>query len=167
MNPPNGHAFVWFATLLPAGVIALVPGAPAELRQVFGFELQPASPTMENLVGVLSTNLRVLATLGLATIAAHLVPALQRAADAIVYGALSLNCALVGAALGAYGREALPYLSHLPLEWLAFGTAAQSHARARGAALSARRTLTSWAACAVTLMLAGVVEVFSAVPTPS
>jgi hypothetical protein len=44
-----------------------------------------------------------------------------------------MNAALVGAALGAHGTTAVPWLVHLPLEWTALALTATHYAGSRKA----------------------------------
>ena len=63
------------------------------------------------------------------------------------------NGAQIGAALAAYGPRLLPYLVHLPLEWLGLACGAATWLVARGRAPT-RTTLTALAAAATLAMVA-------------
>lgn len=82
--------------------------------------------------------------------------------DLAVLALLLLNAGLVGIELGRWGTRLLPYLPHLPIEWLAAGTSTSSWITARGdESAPADRSALSRAAIATggLLAVAALVEV--------
>ena len=76
--------------------------------------------TLREALGILATNLRVLAApVLLALFGLGRGRRSQLLGDVLVAGLVLANTLRVGAAIGRFGTRLLPYLPHLPLEWLA------------------------------------------------
>jgi hypothetical protein len=110
---------LWGATAAGALTIALTPGAAGATRHALQFELAAHRGTPTELVGIFATNLRLVVLLALTAVARRR----HRCIAIALAGVAIANALLVGAAAGAYGPAALPYLVHLPLEWAAFASA--------------------------------------------
>jgi hypothetical protein len=127
----HSYGVLWVGTGL-AAVLAL-PFA-AELRHLFAYRLAPATPGNARLaVFIASNNIREAAIpvlLGALTLASRRCPI--AVGDVLVSATLTVNVALDGLALGAYGPALLRYLPQWPLEWagLAVGLAAWRRVRA-------------------------------------
>lgn len=130
---PAAHAtaVLWITTFAVAVLTATVPGAPAALRDAFGFRLADhRGVSLADAATYFTTNLRVTTSI---LVAAWVRPRCPAAAllDLTVAVMLAANVALVGAVLGAYGVAALPWLIHVPVEWAAVGVAVGGYAAAR------------------------------------
>jgi len=79
-------------------------------------------------------------------------------ADWGVLGSIVVNCAPVGAALGAYGGALIAYVPQIPLEWAGLGLGASSWLVQRRRALSASERLLCLALTTAVLLGAAVVE---------
>jgi len=122
-------AGVWAATgtsMLAVATIDPLNHAAAAWLARLGLDLRPSAPTLHALVvSRFLGNLRIaLLPLLLVAIGAGRRTAPRAIGDAVVAGTLLLNALLVGAALGVHGRHLVPFLPHLPLEWVAFGCSA-------------------------------------------
>ncbi len=131
MTARTAHGALWAATALPALAVAALPGAPAAARAALGFSLAPPPPSLAETIGIATTNARVAGAILLAAVAVASAPAIRRLLDAMLVLVLTPNAVLVGVALGAYGAAAIPFLVHLPLEWIAIGNAVSAYLRAR------------------------------------
>lgn len=129
---------LWLATLLAGLLVAVVPGAAPAVRNAFAFRLDIASSgTWNEAVGYFTTNIRVLGAVLLAAWARMRIGVLARVLDIAVVTLVTANVGLVGAAVGAYGVAALPWLTHLPLEWAALATVVRCYVLAGSAKLTA------------------------------
>jgi hypothetical protein len=141
------------ATLAVAALTAAVPGAPSRLREAFAFSLEGGrGGSLVEAANYFATNARVVAALLLAAWARTRI-ATGALLDAPVAAMLAANVGLVGAALGAYGFRAVPWLVHLPLEWAALGATSAAYVRSRTQRLSGDATAATAGAAA--LLLAG------------
>ncbi len=119
---------------ITALVAVLVAGVvdPEQSARVLGFAFQPRSGSVVEAATILATNLHVagaLIVLGeVRTIAARLASTARIAVVAILAG----NVVVVGAAVGSYGLSVLPWLPHVPIEWLALACSAMSAVATRG-----------------------------------
>lgn len=138
---------LWLTTVLAtaAGALdpALAPGRPPH---------PTIHPGLGAWVSILANNARVLcAPIVLAALGLQHHRCGRRLGDLAIVGVLVLNGGLVGLELGRWGARLLPYLPHLPLEWLATGTAASGWVSLRRAPVGS----TGRHALVVTALLAG------------
>jgi len=157
------------ALVTAALLTVTVLGAGAELVDAHLFASTPPHPTLTPSVGaiagIFATNVRVLATpfllIGFAFATGRRAVVIG---DVIVAGILLANTLHVGLALGRWQGRLVPYLPHLPLEYLAAAVASAAWLNARRhpeqRPLRALRTSAGYAAAAVTLLaVAAAVEV--------
>jgi len=154
----RAYAALWALTAAPAALIAVVPGAAHTARAHLNFAFAPTDGTPAEALDILLTNGRVLAAITLAAWAASRSGALRPMLDASVALTAAVNVALVGVAIGAYGPRALAWLPHLPLEWAALACALAAYSRHRRQAQQLQTLAAPFAAWAVLLVLAAVVE---------
>jgi hypothetical protein len=152
-------------------LVATALGAGAELVDPSLFRSMPPHPTLSPSVAaiaaIFATNLRVLAAPFLLITFAF--AAGRRAAvlgDALVAGILVVNGLRVGLAIGRWQARLLPYLPHLPFEYLAAAVASAAWLNARRdpdeRPLQTLRASAGYAAVAVVLLAAAaIVEVLS------
>ena len=127
----RAYAALWLATAAAAAAVATAPGAAGAVRSALRFDPRPRRGTLGDAIDIASTNARVAATLLAASVAVAAAPAVRHAFDIVVAVVTAGNTAVVGAAIGAYGAEALRWLPHLPLEWAALAGALAVYLRAR------------------------------------
>lgn len=85
----------------------------------------------------------------------------ERTVGDVVVAAFALRqTTVVGAAIGAYGPDLLPYLPHLPIEWAGVAVPVGAWLRARALPLSTRQVAGLGVAIAALLTVAAVVETF-------
>ncbi|MDQ4126324.1 MAG: hypothetical protein M3134_12125 [Actinomycetota bacterium] len=142
---------VWGSTVLAAIVVAAVPEAAADARDLLDFRLvEPASGTFWDAATYFTTNARVIAAVLLAGWARpqseHAAPVL----DVLVIGVVATNAGLVGVAAAAYGEAMVTRLAHLPAEWSALVIATSTYLQRRR---TGRGSLKA-AALSATLLLA-------------
>lgn len=118
---------LWALTALAAALGAIAPGlAP-------GSRPHPTlHGTVGELLGILATNLRVLAAPFLLIMFRW--PAgrcTRRLGDLLIVALILVNTVQVGLAIGAFGHQLIPYLPHLPLEWAALGCSTGAWLQAR------------------------------------
>ncbi len=144
-------------------LVATALGVGAELVDPTLFRSMPPHPTLSPSVGaiaaIFATNLRVLAAPFL--LIAFAFASGRRAAvlgDALVAGILVVNGLRVGLAIGRWQGRLLPYLPHLPFEYLAAAVASAAWLNARRdpgeRPLQALRASAGYAAAAVVLLAA-------------
>lgn len=153
------YALAWTITAAAALLVAATPGLAALARRALGLSLRPHPASLAEVVALFAHNLPLIAW-------PLLLPRLRlasrwarAAASALVLGALALDSALVGTALGAYGPRLAVWLPHLPLEWaaLALGTASGVAPDTAPTARPARRL----AAIATLLFAAAALETYA------
>ena len=150
--------------LVTLGLLTVtVLGAGAELVDAHLFASTPPHPTLTPSVAaiaaIFATNLRVLAApfllIGFAFATGRRAAVIG---DVIVAGVLLANTLDVGLALGRWQARLVPYLPHLPLEYLAAAAAAGAWVNARRhpdqRPLQALRASAGYAAAAVALLAA-------------
>ncbi len=127
----HAYAAVWIATLVPAGLIALVGRTLAlPVRHLLGLALtaqRNPPPHIAHVLALAVHNIPIAAwPLLLGLLGAHRNRPATHVADGVLLACIILNTLPVGAALGAYGMAVLPYLPNVPLEWggLALGASA-------------------------------------------
>jgi hypothetical protein len=129
-------------------------------------------PTAGEVISILITNARVCALPVLLSLFGFQHRRLsRRLGDALTGLVLAGNAVLVGVELGRWQTRILPYLPHLPVEWLAVGAAAGiwAHARTTPEPGEHRGLVIHAGAVAVLLAAAAVVEVLltpHVVPAP-
>lgn len=153
------HGGLWLATLAPATAVALTPGAAATARSALNFPLQPAPPSLNEAAQIALTNARVAGAIIVCAYAVARCPAARRLLDPLLVAVVVTNAALVGIALGAYGRAALPWLIHLPLEWTALAMALTRYLSARRDSVSLIVLGRTGAIVAVVVAVAATMEV--------
>lgn len=154
------HAALWATTLAAAAVVGCVPGLAGATRDALGLALRPHPGSLEQAATILATNARATALIFIAAAVAARLRPLRAPLDAWVIATLALNAMLVGAALGAHGTDAVPWLVHLPLEWAALARTATHYLHARGRRRRAS-TARSAAAVAALLVAAALVESYA------
>jgi hypothetical protein len=90
---------------------------PHTVRAALALELAPAPGDPGTAVGILMTNLRLALFILLAGRVRRRASLMRTVLDAAVTLLVAGNTILVGAAFGAYGQAAVPWLVHLPIEW--------------------------------------------------
>lgn len=151
-------ALLCIGTALAALTIAVIPGAAPAVRAALNFEVAGHRGTPSEAAAIAWTNLRFGLALQLAAVARQRVRRIGRLLDATVAIMLGTNTVLVGAALGAYGPAAIPFLPHLGLEWTGLAVPLSAYMNAAGGrpVRINRSTLTL-----PLLLLAAVVETFA------
>ena len=153
---------VWSMTLAVTALVAAAPGAAELVRGAFAFRLDAGRPgTWGEAAGYFATNLRVVAAIHLAAWTRARSGPLGPLIDVVVGSTVTINAAVVGAALGAYGVRALPWLVHLPLEWAALGVAVSAYAAGRREFLATSTLLRTLVSACVLLGAAATVEAFA------
>jgi hypothetical protein len=126
----------WLITLASAYAVAAISAKTA----ISHARLDPAAapaPGVGHALALLAHNLPIAAwPILLGATGAHRYRKTSRAADVLVLTTLVVNAAPVGAALGAYGSELLPYLPHVPIEWAALALGASASAIQRQRAMT-------------------------------
>lgn len=122
-------------------------------------------PTLGAAAGIFATNIR-LALVPFIVIALRFqsARASRLIGDVLLAGLLGGNAALVGLALGRWQDRLIPYLPHLPIEYLAIAAAAGAWlvVRRRGDHRGALRASAGYAIATVVLLaIAAVVEVLA------
>jgi hypothetical protein len=123
----DAYVAVWALTLLAATAFTLIPGAPELARDLLGAKLTPAprGPGVADILQIAFHNVRVCGwPLLLGVLGAQHHRWSRWTAHAAVNANLTVNTALVGAAVGGYGHRILPFLPHLPVEWAALAVGA-------------------------------------------
>ena len=151
------HVALWGATVVPAAVVHASPELAHDVRTALAFRFEPRPGTLNEALGILGTNARVTATLLLAAFAVTRAPVVRPALDALVAVVVLTNATVVGVAIGAYGKAALPWLVHLPVEWGALATATAAYARSRAGPARVRE---SAARTAALLVIAALIEAY-------
>jgi hypothetical protein len=112
----------WTVLLAVAAVCALIPAARwlahHELALQLHIRIRPApAPSLHTAVGLLINNVRATCWPLLAAALRAQRPAwLRRLVHTAVLASLAVNLLPVGAAIGVYRAQLVPYLPHLPLE---------------------------------------------------
>ena len=125
------YAAVWITTLVPAALVALAGQALAlPVRHLLALALtahRNPPPGIGHVLALAAHNIPIAAwPLLLGLTGAHRHHLATHIADGALLACIILNTLPVGAAVGAYGTAALPYLPNVPLEWagLALGASA-------------------------------------------
>jgi hypothetical protein len=163
-----------YITLLTAGVaVAALTAttAPARVRHALEFTFSGIRPSVSSAWSIFAANARLACLpLGFALVlvitgrgtgrTGYVIKASRLAMDAIVGIGASLNIALVGASVGAYGERMLKaLLPHGPIEVLGFAVALSAYISARRGALLSWRSLGGTAlTCTVTLAVSAMLE---------
>lgn len=115
-------ALLLLTSLVLAAVVALAPGLDGVARSWMGYHLTPTPGTPGAVVGIAVHNSRAVLALGILSVLRAKL-ARTRLLDLLVYLDAAVNAALVGVAFGAYGTRGVPYLTHVPMEWMAMAAA--------------------------------------------
>ncbi len=109
------------AGLLAAGLCVVIPGARELTKSFLQLKLSTNTPTVSAAVSIWFHNLRVLAApLAVAVIFKPHQSRVARFGWGVWVAAIAIiNVVTVAGAVAAYGTKLLPYLPHLPLEFLA------------------------------------------------
>jgi hypothetical protein len=148
------YMLLWALTLAAIPLGAALPGlAPG------GRPHPTLHGTPGELASIAATNARVLSAPFLLLVFRFACrPAWRRLGDAIVGLLLGVNAARVGLAVGRDGPALIPYVPHVPVEWLAAATSAAAWLTFRAGGAS-RRTTIGYAAAVLTLVaIAATVE---------
>jgi hypothetical protein len=126
----ESYGLLWLGTLLAAIVAIPIAG---EVRTFMGLRLTTAPSGSARMAGQLAAdNLRAAAVpLLLAALSNGRRRWLPLVGDLVVSASLTVNVALGGLALGAYGPRLVPYLPQWPLEWGGLALALAGWRRAR------------------------------------
>ena len=154
-------ALLWAVTLCAALAAASLPGVAAALRDAFAFRLDAGRPaTWAEAGDYFTANLRVISALLLAA-AARARGGPATLLDVVVTLTALGNAGMVGAAIGAYGLPALPWLVHLPLEWAALGVVLSAYGCGRHRLLTLRALGTAAVAATLLLLAAAATEAWA------
>lgn len=135
-----------------------LPGATAPHRTLH--------TTLAAIAQILATNLRVLALPFILALTRFQTNRASRlTADGLVIGALAANALNVGIELGRWQARLIPYLPHLPLEYLAVATATAAWLNARRLRRATQPRVTT-AYALVTVLLLAVAAVIEVLLTP-
>lgn len=152
------YFLTWLPTLVGAYAVAAIDAKTATRRVL----LDPAStppPGVDHALALLAHNLPIATwPILLGVTGAHRNSRGRRAADVLVLTTLVANTAPVGAALGAYGLELLPYLPHVPIEWAGLALGASAWAIQRRRAMTVLEGAAIGAGVAALLLVAAAVE---------
>jgi hypothetical protein len=85
----------------------------------------------------------------------------RRAADVVVLACVLVNTVPVGAALGAYGAQLIPFIPQLPVEWAGLAVGYGSWLIQRRRALSVQERLTWLALLSLVLLVAAGLEIYA------
>jgi hypothetical protein len=155
------RAFIALTAAVAASalLVALLPGAPAALRATLAFRLQPEPASIVDAVGILAANAKAAGVLiaGAALVRGRTSRLIF---DVLLTAMLAGNMALVGAALGAYGPDLMPWLVHLPLELAGLAVPAGAYLHARRAGPCPHVLLATTAFAGVLLTVAALVETY-------
>ena len=140
-------------------LVAALPGAPTAVRATLAFRLQPQVVTLADAVSLAATNAKAAGLVLLGALAAR-DRVTRTVFDVLLTVLLAGNMAIIGAALGAYGPQLLPWLVHLPLELAALAVPAAAYVCARSARLRPCRLLATTALTVALLAVAALVETY-------
>lgn len=160
----RGLGLVWGVTLGCALLVAALPGASGLVADWFAAQLTAEAnppPAVRDALGVALHNLQVLGFPFLLAAARLGQGRLRPVLDVLVAGAVVVQAGLVGAALGAYGARLLPFVPHLPFEWLALASSVAVWLVARRRPVTARELATFAAVFAAALLVACALELYA------
>ena len=152
---PFAHAALTLIglTALAGAVVAVVPGLAGDVRGALG--LDPAAPPRSlSATAIFAHNLRPVAGILLAALAASRLGRGRVLLDGALIAFAAVNATAIGATLGAYGTPAARRLAHVPLEYGALIVAAGSYLAHRHSA-PRPAPFALIAIAAVTLLAAG------------
>jgi hypothetical protein len=157
----------WTVLLVAAAVCRLVPSARwlahTELALALHIHITPAPrPTLAAAGWLLANNLRATAWPLIPILArAHTTAWLRRLISIAVLASLAINLLPVGAAIGVYRAQLIPYLPHLPFELYAITTGPAAWAIATRHPLSRRQLALIATSMLATLVIAAVLETWA------
>ena len=152
------YAALLAATALVASLVLILPGAAEQTREALALTVanRAHGPTVP---GLLAHNLRPVAGLVLAGLAAWRLGRGRVLLDVALIALAAANAAAIGAALGAYGSLAAGRLWHLPFEYAALAVAGGFYTAHRIQAPRGRDVLAPAAMAAALMAAAAVLEV--------
>ena len=166
--PPAANPTWAVETAIALGGLAVLTAIAAaiELAAPGLYSSQRPHPALHAKVGAITsiwlTNLRVLfAPFGLILLKAPASRAGRLIGDLLIACALGLTAIQVGLALGRWQDRLLPYLPHLPLEYLAAALAGGAWLTARQRQPAGGRVIAQAAATAGLALLAAAIEVLA------
>jgi hypothetical protein len=156
----ESYGLLWLGTLLTA--LVAIPIAQ-DVRSLMGLRLTTAPAGSAGIAALLAANnLRVAAVpLLLAALSDSRRRWLPIVGDLIVSASLTVNVALGGLALGAYGPRLVPYLPQWPLEWGALALALTGWRRARRGRRDLYELLLLGIGAATLICLAALLETYA------
>lgn len=161
----GAYAAVWGVTLSATLVVAAVEPLKPKVRHLLGLHLQAnetPAPRLGHVIALAAHNVPIAAwPLLLGVLGAHRHDLGRRAADAVLAGCIVVNVLPVGAALGAYGPQLIPYVPQLPLEWAGFALGVSAWLLTRRAGLTLAQAITLAALMTGVLLCAGALETFA------
>ncbi len=173
-GPPAGmagswvcaYAAVWASTLAAAAAVALGGGVLGALvRRTLALSLTGADnapPTVGRMATLAAHNIPIAAwPLLLGLLVGQSDGRARRTADAVVLACVLVNTVPVGAALGAYGTQLIPFIPQLPVEWAGLAVGYGSWLIQRRRALSVQERLRWLALLSVVLLVAAALEIYA------
>jgi hypothetical protein len=156
----ESYCLLWLGTL--AAAILAIPFA-GQLRGVFAFRFAPAAPGTASMSAQIAANNMRAAAVPLLFAACKVGHRrwLVIVGDVVVGASFTVNVALAGAALGAYGPGLLRYLPQWPLEWGGLALALAGWRRARRGQGGRRELAVLATAAAVLLCLSALLETYA------
>lgn len=126
----------------------------------FGRPHPALRPTVSAILQILAVNGRVLSAPFISALGRFGQASRARLfADLVIASILGSNALRIGLALGRWQIRLLPYLPHLPVEYLAAAVAVSAWVAARRGAIDHRRLALLFAVTVVLLLIAATVEV--------
>jgi hypothetical protein len=156
----ESYGLLWLGTLLAALLAIPIAG---EVRSFMGLRLTSAPSGSAGMAALLAANnLRVVAVpLLLAALSDGRRRWLLIMGDLVVSASLTVNVALGGLALGAYGPRLVSYLPQWPLEWGALALALTGWRRARRGRRDLYELLLLGIGAATLICLAALLETYA------
>jgi hypothetical protein len=147
------------STLLVAVAVAVMPGLGRHARAVLGLSFDPPAARFGDVAGIWLHNLCALSPALAGPAVVRLLRRGRRVLLVLVAGQAAVGVLSVGGALGGYGPPLLPWLVHVPVEWMALAVALQAFR-------SSRNNLSGWlprslAAVCLLLGAAALLEVYA------
>ena len=153
---------LWGATLVAAVAACVLPGFGEATRDLLGLRFGGLEPALGSVGQLVANNFLVCAwPAALARFAVDEARGLGVAGDVVVAASLAANGILVGMAAGAYGARLIPYLVHLPFEWLALAVGAACWLAKRRACATRRQLAGGCLAVFALVTAAALLEVFA------
>jgi hypothetical protein len=150
-------------TIVAAAVAVVVTGTGDDVRRSLRLSFAGVSHTQSEVLTIALQNARIAGAAFLSAVAVPRLPSRVRTlVDALLATVFVLNAALVGVALGAYGRcLAVCAVAHVPIEFGALAVAGGVYVAARHRPLGVRSLAAAAGLCTVLLVLAAAVETYA------